>query len=134
MILPELEQNTVYNAFNFSLHMDYSDAQGAYAAYARATANYTIMSVFLCPSDGNNGGGIVPFGINGTYSADTTIAPNPNGGPSGVPVTNYMMSFGDNYAILGYTPVCPNPWETAPPFPDGNTQARATMVSGGRRT
>ena len=91
---------------------------GGSSTYAWATAWYTIMTVFLCPSDGNNGGGIVPFGATGTYSADTVIPPNPSGGPMGVPVTNYMMSFGDNYAILGVSN-CPNPWELGPPFPTG---------------
>jgi prepilin-type N-terminal cleavage/methylation domain-containing protein/prepilin-type processing-associated H-X9-DG protein len=108
MILPELEQNNVYNSFNMMLKQD-----TAGVTYAWATAWYTIMTTFLCPSDGNNGGGIVPYGSNGTYSFNTNIPPNPSGGQTGVPCTNYMMSFGDNYAILPLG--CgSNPWETPP--------------------
>jgi prepilin-type N-terminal cleavage/methylation domain-containing protein/prepilin-type processing-associated H-X9-DG protein len=110
MILPELEQNTVYNAFNMNLRQ----SGGAATNYAWATAWYTIMTVFLCPSDGNNGNGIVPYGANGTFSFNTAIPPNPFGGMTGVPVTNYNMSFGDNYACL---PLCSGwtiPWETPP--------------------
>jgi prepilin-type N-terminal cleavage/methylation domain-containing protein/prepilin-type processing-associated H-X9-DG protein len=111
MILPELEQNTVYNAFNMNLRM----GDGKASTYAWATAWYTIMTVFLCPSDGNNGNGIVPYGAQGTFSYNTNIPPNPSGGQTGVPVTNYNMSFGDNYSVL---PLCTgqaNPFET-PPF------------------
>jgi prepilin-type N-terminal cleavage/methylation domain-containing protein/prepilin-type processing-associated H-X9-DG protein len=112
MILPELEQNTVYNAFNMMYHQD-----TAGSTYAWATAWYTVMTVFLCPSDGNNGGGILPYGSAGSYAfavsgGGQSIPPNPSGGTTGVPVTNYNMSFGDNYAVL---PLCgANPWETSP--------------------
>ncbi len=82
------------------------------ATYAWATAWYTVMTTFLCPSDGNNGNGIVPYGANGTFSFNTNIPPNPNGGQTGVPCTNYMMSFGDNYAVLPLSGA--NPWETSP--------------------
>ncbi len=107
MILPELEQNTVYNAFNFNL----GEGQ-LYSSYAWATVWYTVMPAFLCPSDGNNGGGLVPYGAMGTYSVSTP-PPRP-GSPAGtvgmVPSTNYNMSFGDNYAVLPLSG--PNPWET----------------------
>jgi prepilin-type N-terminal cleavage/methylation domain-containing protein/prepilin-type processing-associated H-X9-DG protein len=112
MILPELEQTTVYNSLNMMLKQD-----SAGATYAWATAWYTIMTVFLCPSDGNNGGGIVPYGPTGTYCFATPVPPNPNGGQTGVPCTNYNMSFGDNYAVLPLSG--PNPWETGPPFAVG---------------
>jgi prepilin-type N-terminal cleavage/methylation domain-containing protein/prepilin-type processing-associated H-X9-DG protein len=108
MILPELEQNTVYNSFNMML----KTSGGAVTSYAWATSWYTIMTVFLCPSDGNNGGGIVPYGASGTFSFNTAIPPNPSGGQTGVPCTNYYMSFGDNYAVLPLSG--PNPWETCP--------------------
>ncbi len=107
MILPELEQNTVYNSFNMMLRQDTPGV-----TYAWATAWYTVMTVFLCPSDGNNGNGIVPYGPTGTFSFNTNIPPNPSGNATGVPCTNYYMSFGDNYAILPLSG--PNPWETAP--------------------
>ena len=115
MILPELEQNTVYNAFNMMLKQDTSPTiqSGVYASYAWATAWYTVMTVFLCPSDGNNGQGIVPYGPTGTYPyINTTPPPNPKGGAVGVPCTNYNLSFGDNYLVLPLG--CTNPWETVP--------------------
>jgi prepilin-type N-terminal cleavage/methylation domain-containing protein/prepilin-type processing-associated H-X9-DG protein len=118
MILPEMEQNTVYNSFNMMLRQD-----TAGVTYAWATSWYTIMTVFLCPSDGNNGGGIVPYGSKGTYSFNTNIPPNPSGGSTGVPCTNSYMSFGDNYAI---TPLgcAPTPWEDTLPLAAGVIQRR----------
>jgi prepilin-type processing-associated H-X9-DG protein len=108
MIMPELEQNTAYNAFNFSL----AEGQG-YSSYAWATVWYTVMTVFLCPSDGNNGNGFIPYGASGTY---TVTYPPPRPGQTtvnlgnAVPATNYNMSFGDNYAVLPLSGA--NPWET----------------------
>ncbi|MGP0069260.1 MAG: DUF1559 domain-containing protein [Isosphaeraceae bacterium] len=108
MILPDLEQTTVYNAFNMNLKTSTGGS-----GYAWATAWYTVMTVFLCPSDGNNGGGIVPYGASGSYAFVGYAIPNPSGGATGVPVTNYNMSFGDNYAVL---PLCGGvvPFETQP--------------------
>ena len=112
MIMPDLEQNTVYNAFNMMLK---EDSPGANLAWA--TAWYTVISVYLCPSDGSVPGGITSFQTaQGTYSI-MTPPPNPSGGQYGVPVTNYYMSFGDNYAILPLSGA--NPWETGPPFVPG---------------
>jgi prepilin-type N-terminal cleavage/methylation domain-containing protein/prepilin-type processing-associated H-X9-DG protein len=113
MIMPELEQNTVYNAFNMMLK---EDSVGV--AYAWATAWYTRLAVFACPSDGQNTG-FTPYGPAGTYSVVTP--PPPPGAPAGtvgtVPTTNYNLSFGDNYAVLPLSGA--NPWETGPPFTPG---------------
>jgi prepilin-type N-terminal cleavage/methylation domain-containing protein/prepilin-type processing-associated H-X9-DG protein len=110
MILPDMEQTTVYNSFNMMLRAD-----SAGATYAWATAWYTVMTVFLCPSDGNNGNGggpgLMPYGAMGTYSAQSP-PPNPMGGGIAVPVTNYNLSFGDNYAALPLG--CSSAWETVP--------------------
>jgi prepilin-type processing-associated H-X9-DG protein len=74
------------------------------------------MTVFLCPSDGNNTG-IGPYGPTGTY---TVTVPPPRPGQAAfaslngalcVPTTNYNMSFGDNYAVLPLSGA--NPWETS---------------------
>ena len=119
MILPDLEQNPVYNSFNMMLKMDTSPTiqNATYASMAWATAWYTVMTVFLCPSDGNNGNGggpgLMPYGAMGTYAFyNQSPPPPPWGGAPAVPVTNYNMSFGDNYAIL---PLCgANPFETVP--------------------
>ena len=42
MILPQMEQNAVYNSINFNLSVAYHDND---------TASLTALSVFLCPSD-----------------------------------------------------------------------------------
>jgi len=110
LILPDLEQSSVSNAFNFSLPSGQN-----YTGSAIATAWYTVMTVFLCPSDGSNTG-IIPYGPTGTYTV--TTPPQRNGqpwpnGPVGqlcVPSTNYFFSFGDNYALLPLSG--PNPWES----------------------
>jgi prepilin-type N-terminal cleavage/methylation domain-containing protein/prepilin-type processing-associated H-X9-DG protein len=105
MILPEIEQNSIYNAFNFSLGVGNSLTPTAWA-----TAWYTTMTAFLCPSDATNQGGFMPYGATGTYSV-ASPPPNPKGGATAVPVTNYNMSYGDNYLVLPLG--CTNPWETA---------------------
>jgi len=110
MILPELEQTTIYNSFNMML----KESTGG-SNLAWATAWYTRIGAFACPSDGNNTG-FTPYGPTGTYSI-LTPPPNPSGGATGVPTTNYNMSFGDNYAVLPLSGA--NPWETAPPFTIG---------------
>jgi prepilin-type N-terminal cleavage/methylation domain-containing protein/prepilin-type processing-associated H-X9-DG protein len=114
MILPELEQTTVFNSWNLMLA---EDSAGA----AWATGWYTLINVFQCPSDGQNTG-FTPYGYSGTYSV-MGPPPNPSGGSTGVPTTNYNMSFGDNYAItpLGCAPV---PWEDVLPLTIPPGQAR----------
>jgi prepilin-type N-terminal cleavage/methylation domain-containing protein/prepilin-type processing-associated H-X9-DG protein len=121
MIMPELEQTTVYNAFNMMLKEDTGGLGGVssgYVAFAWATAWYTRLSVFACPSDGQNQG-FTPYGANGTYSVVTPPPPpgSPAGTPGTVPTTNYNMSYGDNYLVLPLSG--PNPWETGPPFTPG---------------
>jgi prepilin-type N-terminal cleavage/methylation domain-containing protein/prepilin-type processing-associated H-X9-DG protein len=117
MILPDIEQTQVYNSFNFSL----GEGQGSSGA-AWATVWYTTMTAFICPSDGNNTG-FVPYGPTGTYSV-TPPPPNPKGGASAVPSTNYNMSFGDNYAVLPLSGA--NPWETS----QGTTPIPGTVQRG----
>jgi prepilin-type processing-associated H-X9-DG protein len=119
MILPEMEQSTEYNSFNFFL----GEGNGA-ATWAWQTAWYTVINTFLCPSDGAQSGGFTSYGYSGTYTV-TSPPPRPGTTTAGwnpvgqicVPVTNYFMSFGDNYAVLPLG--CPNPWELAPPFTPG---------------
>ncbi len=108
LILPHIEQNPIYNAINWQLR----NGGGA----TLATAWYTQMTVFLCPSDGDVPGGYTTSGGNGTVPMYGPPA-RPGGGSTGIPVTNYNMSFGDNYAILPLSG--PNPWETPLPLPAG---------------
>jgi prepilin-type N-terminal cleavage/methylation domain-containing protein/prepilin-type processing-associated H-X9-DG protein len=113
MILPELEQMNVYNSFNFMLQEDNAGA-------AWATGWYTLITVYQCPSDGKNTG-FTPYGYAGTYSV-MGPPPNPSGGATAVPTTNYNMSFGDNYAILPLSGA--NPWEDNLPLATGVIQRR----------
>jgi len=116
LILPQMEQNPVYNALNFSLKLGASPP-------AIASAYYTTLNAFLCPSDAANQSGFLPYSSDGTGSGVTPMFPPPvRPGATGtvgtqVPVSNYLMSFGDNYALLplGVT----NPWESTPPIVAG---------------
>jgi prepilin-type N-terminal cleavage/methylation domain-containing protein/prepilin-type processing-associated H-X9-DG protein len=107
LILAHMEATNQYNMINFSL---YANQNGP----SLATIWYTTISSFLCPSDGvgQAPAGFVPYmGPNGSTSV--TVPPFRPGTTSGqlVPVSNYLMSFGDNYAILPLSGA--NPWETA---------------------
>jgi prepilin-type N-terminal cleavage/methylation domain-containing protein/prepilin-type processing-associated H-X9-DG protein len=90
-ILPFMEQNQVYNAFNFSL-IPYNWTTGTlssscngvsyvddyvYARAANATAGSTIINTFLCPSDANPGNsGTQTHGSNTYRNASTNYASN----------------------------------------------------------
>ncbi|HZW33939.1 MAG TPA: DUF1559 domain-containing protein [Isosphaeraceae bacterium] len=123
LVLPYLEQSTVYNAINLG-----SNPDAGYTAYDQGEA-YTVwvtpLAVYLCPSDGTNGNGLLPSGRYGSPSSPTInptgqfaldVGPiNPATGTSTalMTVSNYDGSFGDNYAggpLNGGLP-----WET-PPF------------------
>jgi prepilin-type N-terminal cleavage/methylation domain-containing protein/prepilin-type processing-associated H-X9-DG protein len=93
LILPYLEQNTVYSAINFSTGIN-ANMPGL------ATAWYTRLAVMSCPSDGDQQG----FRNSGSGNGDgQDISQGPPAPPGGgtpmVPVENYLTSFGDNYCI-----------------------------------
>jgi prepilin-type N-terminal cleavage/methylation domain-containing protein/prepilin-type processing-associated H-X9-DG protein len=112
LILPQIEAGNQFNSINFSLLPNTASAGPAFA-----TVWYSTFSVFLCPSDGmgQSPNGFVPMGTaTGTYPVMYSNAPYPPGQTTGtqlVPVTNYMMSFGDNYAVYPLSGA--NPWESA---------------------
>jgi prepilin-type N-terminal cleavage/methylation domain-containing protein/prepilin-type processing-associated H-X9-DG protein len=122
MILPQMEGNNAYNAFNLG-----TNPMGVNGGAGQYTAWNTVFTSWLCPSDGNNGGGRV---TNGYFSADQLHAnwgPAPINPQTGtvsqtIPVSNYAGSFGDNYCggILAGGAL---PWETpyngnpTPPLP-----------------
>ena len=69
MILPQMEQNAVYNSINFNLSVAYHDND---------TCSLTALSVFLCPSD--PGPSTIPVFADppdpaqpGTYSASSIV-------------------------------------------------------------
>ena len=112
LIAPYLELGTISNAINFNLDITGSTA---YGGPSFATVWYTRLNVLSCPSDGDQAG----FRNNGSSNGDgqdaSINAPYPPGQTSGtqmVPVTDYGVSFGDNYCIGGLTPGVTFPTET----------------------
>lgn len=108
-ILPQMELGPQYNSINFSLQLNSPGGAGA----AMSTVWYLVLNVHLCPSDGQGQSptGFAPYGAGvGTRGTDSVIPP-PDPNRQYVPISNYMMSFGDNYAIGPLTST-QNPWET----------------------
>jgi prepilin-type processing-associated H-X9-DG protein len=110
LILPQMEQNNLYNSINVNIN-----AFGGYDAGAMYTAWVTIPSSWLCPSDPDNGGGLRPMqGAIGQWPAGNAPLNPATGQPATVcPVTNYLASWGDNYAGGDLCNGC-LPWETYP--------------------
>ena len=110
LTLPYLEQNTVFNAINFSRSIAAGDSSST-AFFA--TAWYTRISVLSCPSDGDQEG-FRNFGSNNGDGQDISANPPvpPDGGTPRVAVTNYGVSFGDNYCIGALNPGVTFPTET----------------------
>jgi prepilin-type N-terminal cleavage/methylation domain-containing protein/prepilin-type processing-associated H-X9-DG protein len=111
MILPQMEGNTVYNALNLSINA-MSVNQGAH----QFTAWNTVFTSWLCPSDGNNGGGRVSNGYSSGNQQNANWGPSPINPATGtyapqITISNYVGSFGDNYCggILSSPGL---PWET----------------------
>jgi prepilin-type N-terminal cleavage/methylation domain-containing protein/prepilin-type processing-associated H-X9-DG protein len=100
LTLPYLEQGSVANAMNFSTGINSPDGIAGFA-----TAWYTRLSVFSCPSDADQQGFRNVGSGNGdgqdisSTSEGLTIPPPPGGGTAMIPVTDYLGSFGDNYCI-----------------------------------
>jgi prepilin-type N-terminal cleavage/methylation domain-containing protein/prepilin-type processing-associated H-X9-DG protein len=118
LILPQMEGNNTYNAVNIFMGVGSGTNRGeAYTAY------FGVPSTFICPSDGEQDNGKRPWA--GTFSGgypnplgqspawDPPVDPKTGLTLQVVPVTNYAISWGDNYsggALMGGLP-----WET-PPF------------------
>jgi prepilin-type N-terminal cleavage/methylation domain-containing protein/prepilin-type processing-associated H-X9-DG protein len=107
MILPQMESNNVYNAWNLSIS----------PSIAQFTAWNTVFTSWLCPSDANNGGGRVSNGYSSGSQTNGNWGPSPYNPATGtynptIPVANYSGSFGDNYCggVLAGTNL---PWETS---------------------
>jgi prepilin-type N-terminal cleavage/methylation domain-containing protein/prepilin-type processing-associated H-X9-DG protein len=120
LTLPYLEQNTVFNAINFNTSIAGGGLYNGVPAFA--TAWYTRISVLTCPSDADQDG-FRPFGSNNGDGQDISAPPPvpPGGGTPMVAVTDYGVSFGDNYCIGALNPGVTFPTETPytiwPPIP-----------------
>jgi prepilin-type N-terminal cleavage/methylation domain-containing protein/prepilin-type processing-associated H-X9-DG protein len=113
LILPLMEGGNAYNAINLNVETTGGGVDGG----AAWTAWVVVNNTFLCPSDGENEGGLRPWGGVasglGQYPAGNPPINPATGQPDGrVPVSNYSLSFGDNYA--GGVLNGGLPWETPP--------------------
>ncbi|RUL83322.1 DUF1559 domain-containing protein [Tautonia sociabilis] len=113
LVLPQMEGTNTYNAINLNINT----LGGGPDPGAMWTAWVTVNNTWLCPSDGENDNGLRPWGgvagATGQWPAgNPPIAPGTNSPDPRVPVSNYALSFGDNYAggILNGG----LPWETPP--------------------
>src|SRR5262249_22974168 len=107
---PQMEQSNVYNALNTSLPI-YGAGPNLGSAF---TVWVTVPNTWLCPSDGTNGDGKLPYGgATGQWPAGVPPTdPSTKAQATIVPVSNYSGSFGDNYCG---GPLCGGlPWETYP--------------------
>jgi prepilin-type processing-associated H-X9-DG protein len=129
LILPQIEGNTVYNSLNIYMGVGSNGVDNGESF----TSYKGVPRVFLCPSDGDTENGTRPW--SGVYSGgypnpmgqtpawDPPIDPSTGQKVSFVPVINYAMSWGDNYA--GGSLMGGLPWETPPDLtslPAGQTR------------
>jgi prepilin-type N-terminal cleavage/methylation domain-containing protein/prepilin-type processing-associated H-X9-DG protein len=73
MLLPYLEQGAIFNSINFASTRPFGGAPLMHDGITNSTAEYTKLSVFLCPSDQNRL--TSPYGPN-NYMANAGSAPN----------------------------------------------------------
>jgi len=116
LILPFMEQSPVYSSINFSTGIN----NGFMPCFA--TAWYTRLSVMSCPSDGDQQGyRNVGSGNGNGQDISTNPPPPPGGGTAMVAVSDYGVSFGDNYCIgalnMGVTFPTETPYTIWPPVP-----------------
>ncbi|MHC5539096.1 DUF1559 domain-containing protein [Singulisphaera rosea] len=99
LILPFTEQNPIYTSINFSTGTTTNMP-------AFATVWYTRLGMLVCPSDGDQQGFRNSGSGNGDGQDISGGAPpaNPNGGAVQVPVSDYLVSYGDNYGSGCNTP------------------------------
>jgi prepilin-type N-terminal cleavage/methylation domain-containing protein/prepilin-type processing-associated H-X9-DG protein len=116
MILAQMDGGTLYN--NFNMNLNPTSTANTFDRGAWYTIWVTVPNSWLCPSDGKNGNGLLPLGnyttgLMGQFTQATTPIDPKTGQPTPfVSVTNYVGSWGDNYAggpLNGGLP-----WETYP--------------------
>ncbi len=90
-VLPDIEQNQLYNAWNFSGNNvigGAADSNFRYAGICNITVSSTHVSALLCPSDGNN-------------RSVTGIGQTINGNRYNVTSQNYIVNFGNTNVEQG---------------------------------
>ena len=91
MVLPFMEQNTIYNSVNFSYCGGYS-----MGSFVNATSWTRLISSYMCPSDTQAGFGGAPISSIATISSwgNSTFPPNTN---------SYRGSIGTTTSVWGWT-------------------------------
>ncbi len=109
MLLPYMEQSTIYNAINFDFCGGYN-----YGQYCNATAWTTKLSFYACPSDNNVNGGTVfsGTGLPGTNNYRASLGTTSlSGWNAAVPVPGYSCCAPDSQNVAGGNPGC-SPYST----------------------
>ncbi len=111
LILPQLEQTSIYNSINLDIPVD----SGGPDKGAGFTTWRVSVGTFLCPSDSGHEDGFRPSNTadaaHGQHShAAPPVDPATGQGATETPVSSYDGSFGDNYSMA--TLNSSSPWET----------------------
>jgi len=61
-LLPQLEQNPMFNAFNFSTGLFGNSGTANFASLGNTTVAYLQIGTLICPSDGNKRAPAAPYG------------------------------------------------------------------------
>ena len=135
LILPYLELGTISSSINFSTGTTTN-------LPAFATVWYTRLGILSCPSDGDQEGFRNSGSGNGNgQDISGSSPPAPPGNPTGaqmVPVSDYLVSYGDNYGSGCNTSVIfptESDWHNFPPAPGqpwvGWPGEQGTMLNAG---
>src|SRR5271166_1932287 len=108
-LLPQLEQQVIFNAFNFNLPPDVDDDPSVTTAVANSTGYMTFINTLLCPSDSSP----VLCTVAGTLNA----------------THNYNVNTGSGYPVVQY-PATPLTGFPNGPFFENSRSSPSTFVDG----
>ena len=108
-LLPQLEQQVIFNAFNFNLPPDVDDSPSVTTALANSTGYATFITSLLCPSD--------------SPPVLVTVAGTPNA------THNYNVNTGSAYPVVQF-PVAPLTGMPNGPFFENSRVSPASFVDG----
>jgi len=121
LMLPYMEQSSIYSACNFNLALDDGNALGGTSA--NSTVNRTIINGFICPSDGN--AGRISGNINNYFLSEGTTALTPSTTPY---QTTGLFTFQIAYSIANISDGTSNTVAASEGLvgPPSNVMARGT--------
>jgi prepilin-type N-terminal cleavage/methylation domain-containing protein/prepilin-type processing-associated H-X9-DG protein len=108
-MLPEMEQQVIFNSFNFNLPPDVDDTPSVTTALANSTGYATFITSLLCPSD--------------SAAVLVTVAGTPNA------THNYNVNTGSGYSVV-QTPVAPLTGAPNGPFFENSRVSPASFSDG----